>query len=709
MTQETKHLHIILISIHGLIRGHDLELGRDADTGGQTKYVVELARALARQANIAQVDLITRRVVDPAVSADYALEIEVLSENARIIRIAAGPDAYIRKEELWDYLDSFADNCLSWLNSQPQRPDIIHSHYADAGYVGVLLSQWTGLPLIHTGHSLGRDKFRRLLAMGVSMDEFESKYRIMRRINAEEQLLTYASLIITSTHNEIVDQYELYDCYSHEKMMIIPPGTNIDQFYPPLAGQTNIPFIKVLEKFLREPDKPIILALSRPDKRKNIISLLDAYGESKQLQALANLVIVVGNRTDIRDLDHDAQEVITELLIVIDYYNLYGKVAIPKQHTAKDVADIYRLATLSKGIFVNPALTEPFGLTLLEAAASGLPLVATENGGPVDIIKNCNNGLLVEPLDKTDIAQALLKILENTEFWQTLSANGLKNVANFYSWDAHANAYLTKIRDLVSQQKPLTQTPLLVKSRRFRDRALFTAIDETLLGDTESLQQFLQMMREHRKQCLFGVATWRRLDSTLAILKQYNIPVPDILITSLGTEIYFSPELIADIAWTYHIDHLWTPQIVRRLIDEMPGIVPQPKSEQSRYKLSYRFDSENSPSLDEIQTLFRQLELSVNLMQSFGKFFDIIPARASKGHALRYFAGQRQIPMERILVAGCSGADVEMLLGNTLGVVVANHQNEELGMLSDREKIYFSKRSHAGGLLEAIEHYNFFN
>ncbi len=60
------------------------------------------------------------------------------------------------------------------------------------------------------------------------------------------------------------------------------------------------------------------------------------------------------------------------------------------------------------GVFVNPALTEPFGLTLLEAAATGLPLVATENGGPVDIIGNCGNGLLVDPLDRQAIAAALL-------------------------------------------------------------------------------------------------------------------------------------------------------------------------------------------------------------------------------------------------------------------------------------------------------------
>ena len=53
-------LYIALISVHGLIRGDDLVLGRDADTGGQTLYVVELARALAKQPEVARVDLLTR-------------------------------------------------------------------------------------------------------------------------------------------------------------------------------------------------------------------------------------------------------------------------------------------------------------------------------------------------------------------------------------------------------------------------------------------------------------------------------------------------------------------------------------------------------------------------------------------------------------------------------------------------------------------------
>ena len=72
MSSASDGYYIALISVHGLIRGHDLELGRDADTGGQTKYVVELARALGERPEVAQVDLLTRQVIDPRVSDDYA-------------------------------------------------------------------------------------------------------------------------------------------------------------------------------------------------------------------------------------------------------------------------------------------------------------------------------------------------------------------------------------------------------------------------------------------------------------------------------------------------------------------------------------------------------------------------------------------------------------------------------------------------------------
>jgi sucrose-phosphate synthase len=712
----SKPLYIVLISIHGLIRGQNLELGKDADTGGQTKYVVELAKALIKQPNVERVDLVTRRIVDDSVSADYGIEIESLGKNVQIVRIEAGPDEYIPKEELWAHLDGFTDRLITYLHNQPRFPDILHSHYADAGYVGVRLSNLAGLPLIHTGHSLGRDKYRRLLSLGLSIDQIEQRYSMLRRIGAEEDTLNNADLVITSTRNEIEDQYELYDCYNPEKMAIVPPGTDLEQFHPPTPGNESdeaIDFKETLQKFLTNPDKPMILALSRPDERKNIITLLEAYGRSPRLQELANLVIVAGNREDIRELNEGAQNVLTELLLVIDAYNLYGHVALPKHHTSSEVAAIYRLAALSKGVFVNPALTEPFGLTLLEAAASGVPLVATENGGPVDIIENCQNGLLIDPLSEQAIVDALLKLLENPKFWQTSSENGIKNVAQFYSWDAHAKSYLHKVQSLLLSQKTLPNALpkeiLPSKAGGYRERAIFTALDNTLLGDDEALHQFVQATRQHHKKFIFGIATGRQLNTALKIFKTHGIPTPDVLITSLGTEIYYTPRLTADISWTYHIDHWWTPQVLRRLMDTLPGLKIQPKSEQSRFKISYYYDQTIAPPMEEILTLLRQQELSVQPTLSFGQYLDFVPARASKGQALRYVARQLNIPLERVLVTGGSGGDEDMLRGNTLGVVVANRHSEELGGLNDVEQVYFAEGTHAWGILEAIEHYNFFN
>jgi sucrose-phosphate synthase len=107
--------------------------------------------------------------------------------------------------------------------------------------------------------------------------------------------------------------------------------------------------------------------------------------------------------------------------------------------------------------------------------------------------------------------------------------------------------------------------------------------------------------------------------------------------------------------------------------------------------------------------VLRQHEVSVNPTLSFGRYFDLVPARASKGNALRYIARQWQIPLERILVMGGSSADEDMLRGNTLGVVAANDNREELSVLGDLEHIYFAERPYALGLLEAIEHYDFFS
>jgi len=701
--------YLLLISVHGLIRGHDLELGRDADTGGQTKYVVELARALGEQPGVDRVDLVTRRIVDKAVSSDYSQAVEPLNEKSNIVRIDCADQIYLPKEQLWDHLDNFSDNLLAYLHDNHLSPNIIHSHYGDAGYVGTRLSHQLSVPLIFTGHSLGRSKRKRFLASGVKGEEIEKRYKISRRIDAEETTLGVAETVITSTHQEIEEQYGLYDFYQPGKMRVVPPGTDLKQFHPPDGSERQSGIARDINRFLNDPDKPMVLALSRPDQRKNIVKLIEAFGESEELRRRSNLVIVAGNRDDIRDLDPSAQEVLTDVLLSIDHHDLYGEVAYPKHHQASDVSVIYRLAALSGGVFINPALTEPFGLTLIEAAASGLPIVATEDGGPLDIIANCKNGYLVNPLDKEAIAESLLTVLRDKEKWKTLAGNGVNGVREHYSWDSHAQKYLSIIKPIIENTEPVVRLDLQRRSRLYRNRAIFSDLDLSLLGDPAYLPEFTRVLKANSRCSSFGISTGRRLDSALQLIKQNKLPTPDTLVTSLGTEIYYSQDLTPDTAWTDHIDYLWRPNKVRSVLDVLPGLKIQPKLEQSRYKISYYSDASVAPDVDEIRHLLLQHELTVNVVFSFGQYLDIVPVRASKGLALRWYAEQWDIPIDHILVAGGSGADEDVIRGNTLAVVVANRHHEELPELNDLERVYYAKQPYAAGILEAIEYYNFFD
>ncbi|RYD33114.1 MAG: HAD family hydrolase, partial [Verrucomicrobiaceae bacterium] len=106
-------MDLIHISVHGLIRGEHMELGRDPDTGGQCLYVLELVKALALDPAVDRVSLLTRRVTDPKLSPDYGRELEPLGPKSEIVRIDAGPKRYLRKEVLWRYLDAFIDSTLS--------------------------------------------------------------------------------------------------------------------------------------------------------------------------------------------------------------------------------------------------------------------------------------------------------------------------------------------------------------------------------------------------------------------------------------------------------------------------------------------------------------------------------------------------------------------------------------------------------------------
>ena len=326
-------------------------------------------------------------------------------------------------------------------------------------------------------------------------------------------------------------------------MMVIPPGIDLDRFSPPDSQTLRKPPAAEVQRFWRHPTRPMILALSRPDERKNIRTLVKAYGEHPTLRDRANLVIVAGNRDRIPDLDRGARTVWSELLSLIDEYDLYGHVAYPKHHAADDVPDYYRLAAARRGLFVNPALTEPFGLTLLEAAASGVPVIATHDGGPTDILSNCNNGRLIDPLDADALGRTLDDALADRTRWRRWARNGQKAVEQVYSWDAHVRKYLKEVRKLPEfRRRKATGWGSSARSRMTKlERLIICDVDDTLIGNPQATADFMARMRLNTARVGLGVATGRRLESVLKALREHGIEPPDVIISSVGTEIHYRP------------------------------------------------------------------------------------------------------------------------------------------------------------------------
>jgi sucrose-phosphate synthase len=703
-TDAERGLFIVLISVHGLIRGEDPELGRDADTGGQVQYVLDLARSLSRHPKVERVELMTRQILSTNVDHQYGQHLEQLREKAWIVRLPCGPHRYLRKESLWPHLPQFVDNALLHFREIGLVPDVVHGHYPDAGVVALRLGNLLGAPVLYTGHSLGRVKRQRLIDKGVSEETIEKRYKISRRIQAEESAIDGADLIIASTQQEASEQYGMYTARADERMVVIAPGVNLDRFRPPRRGE-RLEVAEKIDCFLSDPRKPIILAVQRPDERKNLVNLIRAYGEDEELRSIANLVLMIGTRENIQELGTAQRKVLTEMLLLVDLYDLYGSVAYPKSHTPEDIAELYRLAARRRGVFVNPALTEPFGLTLIEAAASGLPVVSTNDGGPQEIVRLCKNGILVDPLEPREIADALLEVLSDRESWRRRSRTGARGADAHFSWKGHVKRYLRQIEDV--QRRRQKQFAIPPARMLLADRLIVCDIDNTLTGNRAALADFLAWLEEHRHRVAFGIATGRVLQRTMEALEEWEIPLPDVLITAVGSEIFYGRGLpVEDLGWRHRIDHSWDPSRIRKCLRELSGLRLQPKKDQRDFKLSYFVDPDVWPGNGRLRSLLKDHGLRASIVYSHQEFLDVLPNRASKGRAVKYVAERWGFSPDRVVVAGDSGNDAAMLRGVGRGVVVGNY-SPELRSLRGREDIYFAQAEHARGVLEGIEQFDF--
>jgi sucrose-phosphate synthase len=617
------------------------------------------------------------------------------------------------------------DKTIKFIKRHNTMPDVVHGHYPDAGYVAMQLSHFLGMPFVYTGHSLGRSKLRKLLGDGMRHREIQKKYRIDQRIEVEENILAHADLVITSTRQEREAQYGDYRHHNVPVYAVIPPGIDIDKFYPAYYNKLSesspsenamfaqASMLQALNRFFLNPEKPMILALCRPDKRKNISGLVKAYGEDLELQAMANLAVFAGIRKDIDTMEDNERDVLTRMLLLMDKYDLYGRMAIPKKHDFEfEVPALYRIAAESRGVFINPALTEPFGLTLLEASATGLPIVATNDGGPNDIIENCENGILVDATDSAAIAAALKKIIADPALWENFSKNGILNARKYYTWESHAASYVQAVTRLSAGSDADDMAPAVATNkigRRLIDlnAFLFTDIDHTLIGeDNRELDTLLALLKEHRRCIGFGVASGRSIESVKAILKKHAVPTPDIIVASVGSEIYYGPRHQYGQGWAAHIGKRWNRKKIVKLLEEFDFLGYQDEDGAQRpFKISYYM----TPAKDRLSLVHNRLlqhKCRYNLIYSHDKYLDILPYRASKGKAIRYISYKWEIPLRHFLVCGDSGNDEEMLRGEPLAVVVGNY-SQELRALKGSRNVFFARRACTGGILEGLQRYNF--
>ncbi|MBN2737779.1 MAG: HAD-IIB family hydrolase [Spirochaetales bacterium] len=718
-------MYIQMINIHGLLRGHNIEMGRDADTGGQTRYVLDLISYLSKIETVKQIDIFTRLIRDKAVSKDYSQKIEIINSKCRIIRLPCGGGKYLKKEKLWKHLDEFTDQLIGFIRQSGKIPDFIHGHYFDSGYIAGEIASVFGIPLIFSGHSLGRNKLKFLKESGWRDDEIESAFNLKYRINQEEKILSQSDLVVVSTNYEKESIYGDYHNCNIPNYKVIPPGLDLKKFFPyydyELPGsqideryrQARVNMQKDLKRFHFNPDKPLILALCRPDARKNIELLIEAYGSDKELQAIANLAIFAGIRDNISKMEEVEKKVLTDILLLMDRYDLYGKMAIPKHHEPEtDVPELYRLAAYSRGVFISTAFLENFGLTFIEASAVGLPFIATPLGGPKDIVKNCQSGLLVDISDKKIVANAIKTLLLDRNKWDTFSQNGINQVRKHYTWENHCKLYLKSLENISTHYSNAENFQVNIDQRigrkiaRFK-KILISDIDDTLIGDDDSLEKLMEILTSKKDEIGFGIATGRYLESAIEILEKKGINNIDILITSVGTEIYYQDNFFQDKGWQAHLKKKWKPDKIIDILSSLNFISLQKDSHtQRQFKISYDLDqnSDQRESIPHIHYLLNKNHLAYNLILSHGSFIDILPYRASKGKAIAYLSNKWKIPIENIITAGNSGNDADMLTGNLNGIIVGNHEHE-LNNLEGSNKVFFSKKTYSEGIIDGLFHF----
>jgi len=486
---------IAILSPHGYF-GQSNVLGKP-DTGGQIVYILDQVRALEREmwASIheqgldiePQIVVITRLIPEAdGTTCDQRIEPILGTENARILRVPfrnyeTGDviPQWISRFEVWPYLERFAIDAERELLAElgGVRPDFVIGNYSDGNLVASILAHRLGVTQCNIAHALEKTKY---LLSDLHWQDHEAEHHFAAQYTADLMAMNTADFIITSTYQEIagtaesVGQYESYssftlprlyrvvsgiDCFD-PKFNIVSPGADSRIFFPyfdearrPEELRKEIETMVygspecAFRGLLTDRDKPLLFSMSRLDRIKNLAGLVEWYAQNEELRKTANLLIVGGRLRVEESNDRDEREQIERTHWLFDECGLEGNVRWVEMQTDKTkVGEFYRFVADQRGAFVQPALFEAFGLTVVESMSSGLPTFATRYGGPLEIVEDGISGFHIDPTQGAQASQKMLDFLRASEkdpaAWDAISRGGIQRVEERYNWELYASTLL---------------------------------------------------------------------------------------------------------------------------------------------------------------------------------------------------------------------------------------------------------------------------
>ncbi|KAM0947640.1 putative sucrose synthase [Dioscorea sansibarensis] len=486
--------NVVIVSPHGYF-GQANVLGLP-DTGGQIVYILDQVRALESEMllrikkqglNVDPRILIVTRLIPDAKGTTCNQRLERVSgtEHTHILRVPFRTEKgilqkWISRFDVWPYLETFAVDAASEIAAELQGiPDLIIGNYSDGNLVASLLSYKLGITQCNIAHALEKTKYPD---SDIYWKNYEDKYHFSCQFTADLIAMNHADFIITSTYQEIagskntVGQYESHTAFTlpglyrvvhgidvfDPKFNIVSPGADMCIYFPYSEKEKRLTsFHGSIEKLLYDPEqteehvgwlddhsKPIIFSMARLDRVKNITGLVESFGKNTQLRELANLVVVAGYNDVKKSNDREEIQEIDKMHKLIKTYNLFGQFRwISAQTNRARNGELYRYIADTRGIFVQPAFYEAFGLTVVEAMTCGLPTFATCHGGPAEIIEHGVSGFHVDPYHPDQAAGIMVEFFEqckkDSSYWNKISEGGLCRIFERYTWKIYSERLMT--------------------------------------------------------------------------------------------------------------------------------------------------------------------------------------------------------------------------------------------------------------------------